>query len=412
VIEPIAISGVGLITPMGEGAPALAALARAVAPAPFGPAAVPGFPVEPAGTPDPVGARVGTIRDVDPEPYLRDRKAMKYMDRMSRMAVRASGLALADAGVALDGVDPYAVGLAMAVDLVSAELADFQPVLDVGRAPDGSFDAAAVGRGTRINPLAVFKTLSNIPVCNVSIGLGIKGDNVILYHDAVQAARAIEEGSWAIREDAARLVLSGAVSQGVSFLGLHTEAMKRGGAGGGGAAHPPLVEAAVVLVLERTADVQARGGRVRGRVLAIAGAGASGRLDAASPDAETFRAAMEAALAAAPGARFGDVRLVVGGGVTSEAIAAERAAIAWLARAADAPEPESVHPWSTVGDMRTARLPFGVALALDRLAGAAAAAPARAPSLALVNATGAQGDVACVLVEVGDAPPFATGGPA
>jgi 3-oxoacyl-[acyl-carrier-protein] synthase II len=324
------------------------------------------------------------IADVSPERHLKDRKAIKYMDRLSMMAVRAAGDALVDAGLKLDEVDPYSVGLSMAVGHVAADVADFLPVIAAGRAADGSFDAAALGRSNRINPIAVFKTLSNIPVCNVSIALGIKGDNLILYPDAPQAARALEEGAWAIREGTARVVLAGGVASGVDFLNVQRRAMFARAAGD--PARPPAADGSVVLVLEDEDAARARGARIRGRVRGLGEVGGSGTPYFGAPTAESVAGAVRGALEAA-GASPRDVGLVIGGAMPLEHRAAERAGL----NSCDLTAPIE-YPADTTGDMSTASFAYGVHSALLRT-------PDSGLRTSLVLAIGHQGDVACLCLE-------------
>ena len=321
----------------------------------------------------------GPDADVSPERYLKDRKTMKYMDRLSKMAVRAAGQALEDAGLDLARLDPYTVGVSMAVGHVAADLSDFVPVIASGRAPDGSFDAAAMGRSNRINPIAVFKTLSNIPVCNVSIALGFKGDNLILYPDAPQAARALEEAAWAIREGTAAVMLAGGVASGLDFLNLHRRAMLERIS----AKRLPPADGAVVLVLEDAAAARARGARIRGRVRGTGFAGGTGAVYVAGPAAADVARAVRMALDAA-GASARDVALVVDGAMVDAHRDAERAGLAEV----DLRDRNFVS--AATGDMSTASFAYGVHVALARLSVGQAG---------LVLAIGSQGDVACTMVD-------------
>lgn len=318
-------------------------------------------------------------REVSPERHLKDRKALKYMDRLSKMAVHAAGDALADARIDLAGVDPRRVGLAMAVGHVAADLSDFVPVIAAGRAPDGSFDAAALGRSNRINPIAVFKTLSNIPVCNVSIALGLKGDNLILYPDAPQAARALEEGAWAVRDGAADVVLTGGVASGNDFLNVHRRAMFDRGA----SPRLPAADGAVVLVLERRASA---GARARGLLHTTVTVGGDGPTYRGCPSPEAFASAIWAS-----GAALREIAFIVSGAMTDETRAAQQAGLVQ----ADLADRPLVDPAADTGDMGPASFAYGVHVALERLRG-------ETRPLALVLAVGNQGDVACTVVAKGD----------
>src|SRR5438270_547324 len=115
----VVITGLGLITPIGIGAPAVrAALAEgrgAIRP-------IKAFPVD--GLPTNAAAEVDGF---DPKAHVLPKhkkalaKSLKYMARDIQLAVAAAELAVADAGLADGGVAPDRIGVDLGAGLISTE---------------------------------------------------------------------------------------------------------------------------------------------------------------------------------------------------------------------------------------------------------------------------------------------------
>lgn len=376
----IVITGLGVVTSLGTDPHETLRRIQAGAPA-FVHAQVPGVPGDPPITVAPVTA-------ADPTPYLRDRKSIKYMDRMSRQAVTAAGMALESARLDLNATDPTQIALYMGVDRVSAELADLQPVVAAARAGDGAFDVAGLGKNSRINPMTVFKTLSNIPICNISIGMGLRGDHLIVYSDAVQSAMAMDEGAWTVHEGAARFALVGATAQPVNFLGLHTHGMLHGRR----STRVP-ADGSAVLVLEDEARARARSAPILARYRGLTVVSTPGRshhvLTPRPPDPAVIEGVLHEALEHSEAPRNTPLN-IIGGAVDAVGRAAEVCAVESLAgRTATV---NLVHPWDICGDLGACRTAFGLVLGL-----------VGPPGLVVVLAGDEAGTVAAVVLEVGEA---------
>ena len=268
----LVVSGFGIVTPAGESPIELLRLVHLGVPVGFSPVNVPGVSSHPERL-------VGRVIDPDPEEFLSDRKNLKYMDHLARLAVRAAGLALRDAGLEGRLVDPDRVGVYMGIGFVASELKDLKPVIVAGRDPGGGYDPALLGGRCRINPVSVFRSLPNIPACNVSIALGLKGENSVTYPDSVQTGLAIEEGADALLEGRCDVALVGGAFHAVNFLTLQTLGLigrfpistadsttrRSGGDTRGSHVFPP-ADGAAVLVLERGGTTRERGGRPRARL--------------------------------------------------------------------------------------------------------------------------------------------------
>jgi 3-oxoacyl-[acyl-carrier-protein] synthase II len=376
----IAITGTGLVTPAGEDP---AALARRVAdgtPADFPPVSVPGFPDDPA-------CALGVVRGADPEPFLRDRKNLKYMDTLARLLVRAAGLAVTGARLEPASLDPFSVGVYMGIGHVACEPADLRPILTAGRAPGGVFDAALLGNRCRINPISVFRSLPNIPACQISIALGFRGENSVLYPGAAQSAMAMAEALDALREGRCDVALAGGAFQASSFLTLHTLRMVGCLPGTG---LPPGVapaDGAAVLVLERLDSARARGGPILGELFAVEGAGGPGHPYAGPDSPEPLARAIQAVLDGR-GATGGVAILGDDGQGARPALARETFA---SALGSDLRSWSCVDSRPATGNLSAANWPVDLIVAL-------ALARTTASRLALVGALGPGSDVAACLL--------------
>lgn len=200
----IVVTGVGLVTPLGE-APrevldrVLAHSSAAAAPT--------GFP--PATFACPVAAEV---RGFDPQPYVAEAKLLRLMNRDARFAVVAARRALDDAALVV-GRDYAADEIALfgATGPASLPLDDVAPLVRAASTSDGHFEASRLGdRGLKaISPVLSFKILANMPVCFVSICLGIEGPNGIYTPDESQGAQAIAEAVRLLRRGLVPCALAG-----------------------------------------------------------------------------------------------------------------------------------------------------------------------------------------------------------
>ncbi len=258
----VAITGIGMITPLGKTAPEVwARLARGeTAHAPPG-----SFDASAFACP-----WCAEVKDFQPELYTREPKMLRLMNRDSQLAVAAAHLALADAELRI-GIDypPEAVALFGATGTAGMPLGEIGGLIRSSVSPAGQFDPVRFGRdGLRaINPLLSFKILSNMPVCFVSISENIQGPNAIYTPWEGQGAQAIDAGRRAILRGEVPCALVGGCdvkTHDQAFLTLEQqgwfEPWNQGRTG------PVPGEGAVFLVLEAEEQAQARGARCHARL--------------------------------------------------------------------------------------------------------------------------------------------------
>ncbi len=231
----VAISGVGLVTPLArsvsELSDALEQQRSALQPSD-----------ELAQLPSDVAGRVGRV---DLKPWLIRRKDRKLLSRAAQLALPAAGAALGD----WDG-DREELGLFMGVGREPPDTGASEPSLAASQR-DGKLDATALStRGRELYPpLLPLLTLPNLVLSHISINLGIRGWNGTVSGEAAAGLGALVEGYHAVAEGRCPAALVGGADSRVDF-GSARDLYRLGRAG----PHRPPAEGAVFLLLE-PADV-------------------------------------------------------------------------------------------------------------------------------------------------------------
>jgi 3-oxoacyl-[acyl-carrier-protein] synthase II len=260
--EPVVITGIGMVTPLGQNPleilRCIEAGQSAVAP-----------PTQFDATPFlcPVCAEV---RNFQPQPFVAESKMIRLMNRDAQLAVAAAHLALADAGVKPgEAYEPEEIGLFGATGLAGLPLAEVIPLVKASTGVDGQFDPSRFGQaGLRaVSPILSFKILSNMPLCFVSICENIQGPNSIYTPWEGQGAQAVEAAIRALECGDADCALAGGCdvkTHELAFLGLEQHGLFASWQQNHAGMAPG--EGAVFLVLETAGRAAARGARAYARV--------------------------------------------------------------------------------------------------------------------------------------------------
>ena len=218
----VVISGVGLVTPLGDSP---AEIWRAITAGHCIAAAPAEFDVLPYACP--VCAR---IADFDPRRYLPENKSERLMNRDALLAVAAARLALRDAQVNPDDNYP-AQGIALfgSTGLAGVPLAEVARLVRGAATEDGSLDLRRFGAVAlrQVRPVLSFKILSNMPICFVSMFANIQGPNAVYNPWEGQGAQALAAGISAIERGDVPCALVGGSDVKTHELGFIAPAASR-----------------------------------------------------------------------------------------------------------------------------------------------------------------------------------------
>lgn len=184
----VAVTGIGLVTPLGIGRQAFA---KHLFDGVCGIRPIQGF--DSAACHARLG---GQVRDFIPTDFISDR-SLRRMDRLSQMVVASATMALEDAGIDLGRIDRKRAGVVMGTAF-------------------GATDVAARFAGTlftegprRVNPILVPNTVMNAPAGHTAIELGLQGINSTVNHREASAETALAYAAMQIRQNRADLLLAG-----------------------------------------------------------------------------------------------------------------------------------------------------------------------------------------------------------
>jgi 3-oxoacyl-[acyl-carrier-protein] synthase II len=244
---PVAVTGIGIVSPIGVGR---AAFWQALSEGRSGVAPLEGW-ARPSGLPR-VAAAVGEFgaKELITSPQLR------RMDRLSRMAVAASRLALRDAQIAVDDLAAERVGVV------------FGTALGNLRESIGHLDRIFTRGPAAASPMVFPNLVMNAAAGYIAMEFGFTGVNVTVAQAEVSGEHAVALGCEVLKSGRADVVLAGGADElsPVLLEAYHRAralAAQRGGREWSSpydAARSGIVlgEGAALLVLEPVAAAQAR----------------------------------------------------------------------------------------------------------------------------------------------------------
>lgn len=345
----VAITGLGVVSPAGLGAPALwqALLDGRSSLKTIDLFDSSRFPCRIGGQLDDFSASKFVPRDY--------RKAVKVMARDIEIAVAAADLAFRDSGIVTKGIDPQnltidpkRLGCNIGAGLICTDLDELGQAITTSLV-NGTFDLKAWGSTgmNNLTPLWLLKYLPNMLSCHVTIIHDAEGpSNTITCGDA-SGPLAVGEATRLIMRNAADVVIAGGAESKLNPMGLLRQTMLRRlcethNDAPAAACRPfdrdhagtVIGEGGGLVILEELARAQSRSGKIYCEIVGFGAACDPAGIDVLSPTAGGLDLAVRKALADA-GIGPSDVGLLVaqGSGVTGED-AAESAA--WAAALGDA----------------------------------------------------------------------------
>ncbi len=267
----VVITGVGTVSPIGIGREAYwnSLLAGCSGIAPLSAAAGTNLPVKFGGE----------LKDFDAKQFVKPRKSMKVMCREIQVGYSATMLAIDDAGLKKEDVDPDRLGVVLGSEMFYCELDE---MADAYRkcVVDGEIKPELWGEGAMsdLYPLWMLKYLPNMVACHAAIALDARGPNNTITLDEVSSLLAVIEAVCIIERGAADAMIAGGSGTRVNL----TRMLYRGDGrwshrsdDPAGACRPfdatrdggVIGEGAGALVLERREFAEARGAKILARVL-------------------------------------------------------------------------------------------------------------------------------------------------
>jgi 3-oxoacyl-[acyl-carrier-protein] synthase II len=301
----VVITGLGAMTALGEGAPALW---EGILSGRSGVEALAFTGLN--GGWRPLGA---AIKDFSPEKYITQRKALKVMARDIQLAVAASSLAFEDAGLKNASFAHDRFGVIVGSGVLNHELDELSYSVQNSLGADGKLDLKRFGEEglSALFPLWLLKYLPNMPACHVSILFDLQGPNNTITTGASAGLQAVGEAYRIIQRGAADLMLAGGAESKLNPVGLSQyraqgvlseknpadpkKAYRPFDAGSSGLV---VGEGAAFVILEELERAKHRGAKIYAEVVGFGSSSPEGR-----------RIAMKAALEEA-GIRPADVRYV------------------------------------------------------------------------------------------------------
>ena len=350
--ERVAITGVGVVSPIGVGSAEFTAALRAGR---SGATAITAFDC--AGFDTRIAAEVDDRR-FDPGAYVEPRKLVKHMSRSARFAVAAAAMARRESGLGGGDVDPYRVAVSLGaggmgpvdLDLVGAQ-ASATIACSRGQASD-ELDIPAFARvfRERTNPISMLRGLPNLAAAHVAIQQDARGPNNTITTACSAGTQAIGEGMRAIQHGDADVVFAGGTDAMINPVGVLGFSMlgtlSRRNDEPARASRPfdaardgfVIGEGAAVVVLERESLARARGARVLAELAGYGCTCDAYRITDERPDAEAAVRAMRHCLADA-GASTADVGYINahGTGTQMNDVTETRAVRALFGRAGHVP---------------------------------------------------------------------------
>jgi 3-oxoacyl-[acyl-carrier-protein] synthase II len=209
----VVITGLGMVSPIGIGREAFWNALDS------GKSGIQEVPALAAARDVPVRL-AGMFTDFDAKQYVQPRKAIKLMCREIQAAYAAAMIAMQDATLAKEQIDPQRLGVVLGSEMFYG---DMDELLEVYRKSmhDGVFHAEEWNPHAMkdLIPLWMLKYLPNMPACHIGIVNDARGPNNTIVQGGTSSLLAIHEAAMAIERGHADVMISGGSGARVTFSG-------------------------------------------------------------------------------------------------------------------------------------------------------------------------------------------------
>jgi 3-oxoacyl-[acyl-carrier-protein] synthase II len=208
----IAITGIGMVTPVGNDAPTTWTNLRAGRVG-YGP--IRGFDATSFST------RIGAeVKDFKPEAVIRDRKLLKFASRTHCFALAAAEEALADAGIRPEAATSHRWGFSAGAGMMGVAFDELKTVHSLCAAdgefkPDGLLD-----RNFPADPIAFCRSQTNSGLALLTRHFGIRGYATAVHTACASGGQALGTALKAMRRGHADFMLAGGFDSMLNPIGL------------------------------------------------------------------------------------------------------------------------------------------------------------------------------------------------
>jgi beta-ketoacyl-acyl-carrier-protein synthase II len=208
----VAITGIGLVTPVGNDAASTWAnlLAGRTGIAPISNFDARGFPTR-------IGAE---IKKFDTESTFADRKLLKFASRSHRFALAAAEEALRDAGIRPESATSCRWGLTLGAGMMGIEFSEVQAV-HAFCAKDGQFDPEGLMHAEYpADPVAFCRSQANTGLALLARHFGIQGYATAVHTACASGGQAVGTALKVLRRGLTDFVLAGGYDSMLNPLGV------------------------------------------------------------------------------------------------------------------------------------------------------------------------------------------------
>lgn len=283
----VAITGMGLVTPIGTG---IEPVWEALSTGRSGIGPITRFDARDYPT-----RIAGEVHDFDPERYM-DRKTARHVARYGQLALAAARMAVEDSGLKPESMDPDEVGV-----VVSSAAGGMD---EIERA-----DHMLIERGiSRISPFMAPMMITDMAAGLIAIELHAGGPNYAVVSACASSAHALGDAAEVIRRGDAVAMIAGGAEAGLTPLLIgafcQMSAMSRRNDNPQAASRPfdsqrdgfVMSEGAVIMVLEEMGHARRRGAHIWGEILASGSSADMYHFTAPDPEGRGAARAMVVAL--------------------------------------------------------------------------------------------------------------------
>ncbi len=190
----VAVTGLGLVTPLGVGAK------KSWHHALKGQSGIDKIKIFDASD---LSSRIaGEVTDFNPEDFIPARD-IKKMDRFSQFSLAAAKMAVQDSGIEFNAANQGHSGCLLGVGIGGFETIEQQMGVLSAKGP------------RRVSPFFIPKAISNIAPGHITMEWGLRGANFSLASACASGGHAIGEAYWYIKNRRARIMLAGGVEGAV-----------------------------------------------------------------------------------------------------------------------------------------------------------------------------------------------------